>query len=84
MHWYEILIWFVRFRFFFYCDRKANAAGLSGWLGCGSGRGLQCNRTVCTKQDTKERRRLSVNTGNVKPLSTQHAAESRRWHILNL
>jgi hypothetical protein len=32
------------------------------WLGCGSGRGLQWNRSVCTQQDTKERR-LSVNRG---------------------
>jgi len=49
----------------------------SGWW---SGRGLQWNRTVCTQQDTKERR-LLVNAGNVKPLSTQHAFESSQWHI---
>lgn len=82
MHKYQILNWFVRFRLFF-CDRKANAAGLSGWLGCGSGRGLQWNRTVCTQQYAKERR-LSFNTGNVKPLSTQRAAESSQWHISTL
>jgi len=39
-----------------FCDTKANAAGLSGWLGFGSGRGLQWNRTVCAQHDTKERR----------------------------
>ena len=44
MHQYEILNWYVRFRLIFVT--KDNAAGLSGWLGCGSGRGLQRNGTV--------------------------------------